>query len=174
MAAMAQLDCGQCGYFCGTYAAAIANGAEASLSRCVPGGKATSRKLKELRAEIGSSTETPATVPAAAAAPAPAPETSTAPAPIAARLRQALSLHAPGAEKDTRHIILEAVDGDLAYQVGDSLGVAASNSPDLVGAIIERLGVAPDTLVQSPDGVERRDQLRYRRPRRRERFEQIE
>ena len=50
---MAQLDCGQCGYFCETYAAAIASGAEASLSRCVPGGKATSRKLKELFAEIG-------------------------------------------------------------------------------------------------------------------------
>ena len=155
MAAMAQLDCGQCGYLCGTYAAAIANGAEASLSRCVPGGKATSRKLKELLAEIGSPAEGKATVPAAAAPPAPPPENSSAAGPIAARLRQALSLHAPGAEKDTRHIVLEAADGDLGYEVGDSLGVAASNSPDLVGAIIERLGVAPDTLVQSPDGVER-------------------
>jgi sulfite reductase (NADPH) flavoprotein alpha-component len=48
MAAMAQLDCGQCGYLCQTYAEAIARGEETSLSRCVPGGKATSRKLKEL------------------------------------------------------------------------------------------------------------------------------
>src|SRR5262249_58691580 len=48
MAAMAQLDCGQCGYLCQTYAEAIARGDEKSLTRCVPGGKATSRKLKEL------------------------------------------------------------------------------------------------------------------------------
>ena len=50
MAAMAQLDCGQCGYLCQTYAEAIASGDETSLGRCVPGGKATSRKLKELTA----------------------------------------------------------------------------------------------------------------------------
>src|SRR5262249_22887567 len=48
MAAMAQTDCGQCGYLCRTYAQAIARGEEKSLSRCVPGGQATSRKLKEL------------------------------------------------------------------------------------------------------------------------------
>lgn len=48
MAAMAQLDCGQCGYLCQTYAAAIADGEEKSLSKCVPGGKETAKKLKEL------------------------------------------------------------------------------------------------------------------------------
>lgn len=32
MEAMAQLDCGQCGYFCESYAAAIACGLETSLS----------------------------------------------------------------------------------------------------------------------------------------------
>lgn len=48
MAAMAQLDCGQCGYLCKTYAAAIADGSEKSLRKCVPGGKETANKLKEL------------------------------------------------------------------------------------------------------------------------------
>ena len=48
MAAMAQQDCGQCGYLCQTYAEAIARGDEKSLSRCVPGGKDTARMLKEL------------------------------------------------------------------------------------------------------------------------------
>src|SRR5690242_10297575 len=48
MAAMAQLDCGQCGYLCQTYAEAIARGQEKSLNRCLPGGKASSRKLKQL------------------------------------------------------------------------------------------------------------------------------
>src|SRR6516164_4421219 len=48
MAVMAQLDCGQCGYLCQTYAEAIARGEEKSLTRCAPGGKTTSRKRREL------------------------------------------------------------------------------------------------------------------------------
>lgn len=48
MAAMAQLDCGTCGYDCRNYAQAIADGAEACLTKCTPGGKETSRTLKEL------------------------------------------------------------------------------------------------------------------------------
>ena len=50
MAAMAQLDCGQCGYLCHSYAEAIADGAEKSLKKCVPGEKPTALKLKELMA----------------------------------------------------------------------------------------------------------------------------
>jgi len=50
MAAMAQLDCGQCGYLCKTYAEAIADGSEKSLRKCVPGEKPTFLKLKELTA----------------------------------------------------------------------------------------------------------------------------
>src|SRR5687767_930529 len=38
MAAMAQLDCGSCGYVCQTYAEAIAKGDEKDLSKCTPGG----------------------------------------------------------------------------------------------------------------------------------------
>jgi sulfite reductase (NADPH) flavoprotein alpha-component len=156
MAAMAQLDCGQCGYFCETYAAAIANGSEASLTRCVPGGKATSRKLKELLAEIGAPVEAGATVPALPAAPAATAAAETCPAgQITARLRQAVSLHAAGAEKDTRHVVLEAIDGGLSYEAGDSLGVVARNDAALVAAIIERLSASPETPVQSPDGIER-------------------
>jgi sulfite reductase (NADPH) flavoprotein alpha-component len=36
MAAMAQLDCGQCGYLCQTYGEALADGRETSTSLCVP------------------------------------------------------------------------------------------------------------------------------------------
>jgi sulfite reductase (NADPH) flavoprotein alpha-component len=155
MAAMAQLDCGQCGYLCATYAAAIAGGAEASLSRCAPGGKATSRKLKELLAEIGD--------PGAAKGPAVAPGIGIATAPAATagetasyrlRLRAAPSLHRAGAEKDTRHVVLETIDQPMNYEAGDSLAVVAHNCPDLVGAIIERLGAAADLPVRSPDGIE--------------------
>src|SRR5216683_7199628 len=66
MAAMAQLDCGQCGYLCETYAEAIARGDEKSLTRCAPGGKATSRKLKEL---VGSGLGSAAVAPAVVATP---------------------------------------------------------------------------------------------------------
>ena len=48
MAAMGQLDCGQCGYQCDAYAAEIASGAEKDLTKCVPGGKATSKTIKLL------------------------------------------------------------------------------------------------------------------------------
>ena len=50
-AAMAQQDCGQCGYLCETYSAAIASGQETKLNLCVPGGKETSRMLKRLLEE---------------------------------------------------------------------------------------------------------------------------
>src|SRR5438094_399896 len=50
MAAMGQLDCGQCGYLCKTYAESIAIGAEADLGKCVPGGRITAKKIKELLA----------------------------------------------------------------------------------------------------------------------------
>jgi sulfite reductase (NADPH) flavoprotein alpha-component len=51
MAAMAQQDCGSCGYMCNTYAQAIARGEEKALTKCVPGGKETAKKLKELMAQ---------------------------------------------------------------------------------------------------------------------------
>src|SRR4249920_707609 len=52
MAAMAQQDCGQCGYNCNDYSDAIANKAEARLNLCVPGGKETARMLKTLNEEL--------------------------------------------------------------------------------------------------------------------------
>ena len=69
-AAMAQQDCGQCGYLCETYSKAIAEGKETKLNLCVPGGKETSRMLKRLLEE----TPAPAAgIAVAEVAPAPAP-----------------------------------------------------------------------------------------------------
>ena len=53
MAAMAQQDCGQCGYNCQDYADAVFAKSEEWLNLCVPGGKETSRMLKQLHAEFG-------------------------------------------------------------------------------------------------------------------------
>src|SRR6201995_4532334 len=52
MAAMAQQDCGQCGYNCNDYSDAIAGKSEARLNLCVPGGKETARMLKALHEEL--------------------------------------------------------------------------------------------------------------------------
>ena len=66
MAAMAQQDCGQCGYNCEDYSNKIFLKEEERLNLCVPGGKETARMLKNLYEELGS-------LPAPAAK-APAPE----------------------------------------------------------------------------------------------------
>src|ERR1700734_4411374 len=64
MAAMAQQDCGQCGYNCKDYADALFVKSEKRLNLCVPGGKDTSRTLKQLHAEFDGA---PSTAPAAVA-----------------------------------------------------------------------------------------------------------
>lgn len=51
-AAMAQQDCGQCGYLCATYSAALAGKSETRLNLCAPGGKETLRALKQLAADL--------------------------------------------------------------------------------------------------------------------------
>ena len=55
MAAMGQQDCGQCGYNCQDYSDAIYSQKEERLNLCVPGGKETTRMLKALHQELGSS-----------------------------------------------------------------------------------------------------------------------
>src|SRR5436305_930760 len=76
MAAMAQQDCGQCGYNCHDYSEAIAGKAEARLNLCVPGGKETARMLKSLHEELEK-------VPGAAPSPAAPPAAAATAAPIA-------------------------------------------------------------------------------------------
>ena len=84
MAAMAQQDCGQCGYNCHNYSEAIASKSEARLNLCVPGGKETARMLKSLYEEID---KAPA-APSAPAAAAPAPVTGSPAARATIRSRQ--------------------------------------------------------------------------------------
>src|SRR6185503_20860125 len=79
MAAMAQLDCGACGYVCQTYAEAIASGEEKDLAKCAPGGRETARKLKELSSSIVPVASV--TVRGAPATPVPAPVPAPATTP---------------------------------------------------------------------------------------------
>ena len=143
MAAMAQLDCGQCGYLCQTYAEAVWSGAEADMGRCVPGGKETQRKLKELLAALE---------PQRGGAPA-APAAKSA-APVGSRDRPALAilvdahpLNRPGSGKDVRHVVLDLSATDVTYEAGDSLGVFARKNPQLVQAVLDRIGATGEEMV---------------------------
>jgi sulfite reductase (NADPH) flavoprotein alpha-component len=153
MAAMAQQDCGQCGYLCKTYAEAIASGAEKALNRCVPGGKETARMVKELF-ELGAGpVAAPSTTASVVAAPAPAPTLQTN--RVLARLETAVPLNRPGSDKDTRHVSFDLTGTGLTYQVGDALGVQPINCAPTVEAIIACLGAKESDEVQGPDGVVR-------------------
>ncbi len=146
MAAMAQLDCGQCGYLCQTYAEALWSGAESDRGRCVPGGKETQRKLKELMVALG---------PERDSAPAPAIKTASAlgtrERPALATLVDAHPLTRSGSDKDVRHVVLDLSTTDLSYEAGDSLGVYARKNPQLVQAVLDRLGASGEEMVAFDD-----------------------
>jgi sulfite reductase (NADPH) flavoprotein alpha-component len=159
MAAMAQQNCGQCGYDCARYSDAIASKQETRLNLCTPGGKETARMLKTLYTQIDAS---PAVSEASARA---APETSaiiaatgdvkasglaaagrTRDKPVEVTFLGRARLNRSGSEKETWHIDLALPDG-LDYEVGDSFGVFARNDPLLVDHAMRALDAAPDTQV---------------------------
>lgn len=147
MAAMGQMDCGQCGYLCKSYAKAIADGEETDLGLCVPGGKPTAKMLKALNKELPQlSTSIP-------------PVTNERPStlytrknPFYARLKEVRALNADDSPKDTRHVIIDLKYSGIRYQSGDSLGVFPRNCPELVNIILGRLGATGDEQVTTPLG----------------------
>jgi sulfite reductase (NADPH) flavoprotein alpha-component len=134
MAAMGQLDCGQCGYMCQTYAAALAEGRESSISLCVPGAKPTQLALKRLIAEAP-------TLPAAPATHAP-----TVPTGRDVRILAVEPLTGPGSSKDVRHVAVDLLDSGLTYTPGDSLSIAVPNDPALVDIILAALGTNDEAV----------------------------
>ncbi|PZW43032.1 NAD(P)H-dependent nitrite reductase flavoprotein subunit [Humitalea rosea] len=140
MAAMAQLDCGQCGYLCKTYAEALAEGRETSAGLCVPGGKATQRALKALMAEAPKPVAAPAATPAAA------------PRAMQARFVSATRLTGEASAKDVRHVVIDLDGTGLVYEPGDSLGITARHDPALVAATITALGASGEESVPTPAG----------------------
>ena len=151
MAAMAQQDCGQCGYDCRNYSGAVFQGKEQRLNLCVPGGKETARMLKTLYEEFRSAPAAPAAVPAAT--PQSSAELSPASpnAPGRSRDHPALAafvsrtrLNKVGSQKETWHIEFDLASSGLDYEVGDSFGLFPCNDPALVDAIIKTLAALPD------------------------------
>lgn len=139
MAAMAQQDCGQCGYDCRKYADAIALKTETRLNLCVPGGKETARMLRTLAAELdGGFAVAPALIPAET----PPGASRDHPAEVTFLCRR--RLNKPGSEKETWHIELDISAAGLDYEVGDSFGVYPRNDPALVAEVLAVLGVSAD------------------------------
>jgi sulfite reductase (NADPH) flavoprotein alpha-component len=149
MAAMAQQDCGQCGYNCRDYSAAIFDRKEERLNLCVPGGKETARMLKKLYDELESdpaakapeAAAEPSSIAAAFATPIPG---RTRDNPVTARFVARYRLNKAGSEKETYHIEFDLSGTGLDYVVGDSFGIFPENDPGLVDAIVRALGVSPD------------------------------
>jgi sulfite reductase (NADPH) flavoprotein alpha-component len=92
MAAMAQHECGQCGYSCRGYARALAQGSEQDSSLCFPGGRGTARSLKTMLAEAAAPARSGPAVVAAAS-----PEVGAAPAAGAEAPASSAGSASPGA-----------------------------------------------------------------------------
>ena len=150
MAAMAQQDCGQCGYNCADYANAIFEKKEARLNLCAPGGKETARMLKQLAEEHEAIVDSKAAATPMSdlpSTPAGAPGTCRE-APVEVTFADRRRLNAEGSEKDTWHIEFDLANSGLSYEVGDSFGVFAQNDLGLVDQIIAMLGAAHTTEVR--------------------------
>ena len=161
-AAMAQQNCGQCGYLCETYADALATGAEAKQNLCVPGGKDTTRALKKLMEEAATVTpvsagatvivaETPAGNVAPAAKPAITPGYHRD-APVEVGFVSSMKLNGPGSEKDTRHVVFDLSASGLEYAPGDSFGLIPRNDPALVDAVLAAMQAPSDFPIHTGIG----------------------
>jgi sulfite reductase (NADPH) flavoprotein alpha-component len=167
MAAMAQLDCGACGYLCKTYSEAIARGDERDLTRCTAGGTDTAKALKKINAARGAEKAAPVALNGengqnghAVAPPAPGPTklATSAPLPVGvrdnpyqARLVECNRLTHQDAPKDTRHVVIDLQDSGLTYEPGDSLGVMPENCPELIVAMLGALGATGEERVAAGD-----------------------
>src|SRR5216683_3552545 len=151
MAAMAQQDCGQCGYNCHDYSDAIVSKSETRLNLCVPGGKETARMLKALHEELDkapAASSSPAVVPAVAVSTVIAEPGRSRDNPIAATFLSRRLLNKKGSEKETWHIDFDLAGCGLDYVVGDSFGIFAKNDLGLVDQIIALLGASHTTEVR--------------------------
>src|SRR5581483_6529928 len=164
MAAMAQQDCGQCGYNCHDYSEALVSKKELRLNLCSPGGKETARMLKQLHEELDKAPPakvqtvgSPSLAPAAAAV-TPAVEAGRSrDNPVTATFISRRLLNKQGSEKETWHLDFDLSECGLDYVVGDSFGVFPRNDIGLVDQIIAMLGASHMTEVR---GKPLRDVLR--------------
>jgi sulfite reductase (NADPH) flavoprotein alpha-component len=89
----------------------------------------------------------------AAQVPAMAAPTSPMPAPASgfdkrnpfpAPIIDNIAIVGRGSTKETRHIEFSLAGSELTYEPGDALGIAASNDPAVVAALLDALALSPD------------------------------
>jgi sulfite reductase (NADPH) flavoprotein alpha-component len=154
MAAMAQQDCGQCGYNCADYANALFLKKEERLNLCAPGGKDTFRMLKKLAEELASAKAdaklaTPSiATPAGPAVVSPEMRGRSREHPVEAIFLSRRRLNAPTSDKETWHVDIDLSESGIDYTVGDSLGIFPVNPTALVDAVIAQLGARPERLIR--------------------------
>jgi sulfite reductase (NADPH) flavoprotein alpha-component len=146
MAAMAQQDCGQCGYNCQDYSEALFSKQEERLNLCVPGGKETARMLKQLHQEMDISLPAPAVQakPADATAAPAAARGCSRDNPALATFLSRTRLNKTGSKKETWHIEFDLAGSGIEYAVGDAFGIVPTNDPALADAVIEALHAPAD------------------------------
>ena len=148
MAAMAQQDCGQCGYDCKNYSGAIVSGAEERLNLCVPGGKETARMVKALAEELKNApkaaTKVAAPVVAATAAAIASAPGSSRDNPSFAKVISRKLLNKPGSAKETWHVEFDLTGSGIDYAVGDAFGLFPQNDPALADSVIKALAALAD------------------------------
>lgn len=159
MAAMAQLDCGSCGYLCKTYAEAIATGVEKNLTLCSPGGSETAKMLRQIKKSVPSSISTAGTSIAATEVAKlqnkvdEIAKIGTRNQPVSAKWIRSLPLNRVGSAKDTRHVEVDLTDTGLKYRVGDALGIFPSNCDELVSEVITAANLCSTTLVSEGNSM---------------------
>lgn len=82
--------------------------------------------------------------------PVTSPATYSKDFPFPARLLENRVLNKDGSSKDVRHLVLDISGSGLTYKVGDSLGVYASNRPQLIEEVIGLLGATGNEPVSLP------------------------
>jgi sulfite reductase (NADPH) flavoprotein alpha-component len=168
-----QLDCGQCGSSCLSYAQALASG-DKDMTRCVPGGRPVLQKLERLLGDRARSARTDRAWALGGAArrsvrgqnqdiPSKASSTPSRPRLVGQgrergetqrlRVKAQKKLTLADAGSEIREIVLETLEPMQNYQAGDCLAVFPHNDPDLVRALLRAVGARGQEVVSTPNGA---------------------
>ncbi len=72
--------------------------------------------------------------------------------PFGAQVLEKTFLHGRGSKRQTLHVELSLEGSGLTYEPGDSLGVVATNPPELVDSLLKTVRLSPDETITSEKG----------------------
>ncbi|BAV66052.1 assimilatory sulfite reductase (NADPH) flavoprotein subunit [Sphingobium cloacae] len=68
--------------------------------------------------------------------------------PFPAQIVDNIAIVGRGSDKETRHIEFSLAGSGLHYEPGDAMGIAVSNDPQVVAALLDALGLPPDAAFE--------------------------